>query len=84
MPKEKIEGLISDLHEKLTNSKTSPQQEQMLAQMRSQLEEWDGPKPADGNLKTVAEELFEELEENHPKAARIAREIIESLGHLGL
>jgi enoyl reductase-like protein len=84
MPKQKIEGLIAQLHEKLTESKTSPEQEQMLAQLQSQLDEWQGPKPADGNIKTVAEELVEEIEEHHPKAARVVREIIESLGHLGV
>ena len=84
MPRKKIEGLISQLHEKLTDSKSSPQQEDLLAQMQSQLDEWDGPQPADGNLKSVAELLLEDIEEHHPKAARITREIIESLGHLGL
>lgn len=84
MPKQKIEGLISDLHEKLTDSKTSPEQELMLAQLQSQLDEWEGPKPADGSLVSLAEELLEDIEEQHPKAARITRDIIEALSHLGL
>ena len=84
MPKEKITGLISELHEKLSVDDSSPQQELLLAQLQAQLDSWDGPKPANGDIKDVVEELFEELEEKHPKAARIALEIVESLGHLGI
>ena len=80
MPKEKIKGLISDLHEKLTTADSSSQQELLLAQLDS----WEGPKPANGDIKTVVEELFDELEEKRPKAARITLEIVESLGRLGL
>jgi hypothetical protein len=84
LPKEKIKGLISDLHEKLSDSQSSPQQDLLLAQLQAQLDSWEGPKPANGDFKDATEELLEELEERHPKAARIALEILESLGHLGL
>ena len=84
MPKEKIKGLISELHEKLSTADSSPQQDLLLAQLQAQLDSWEGPKPANGDIKSVVEELLEELEEKHPKAARITLEIVESLGHLGL
>ncbi len=84
MPKAKIQGLISNLHEKLSSDDTSPQQDLLLAQLQAQLDSWEGPKPASGDIKEATQELLEEIEESHPKAARIALEIIESLGHLGL
>lgn len=84
MPKAKIKGLISDLHEKLSDSDSSPQQELLLAQLQAQLDSWEGPQPASGDIKSITAELIEEIEEKHPKASRIAREILESLGHLGL
>ncbi len=84
MPKAKIEGLITDLHERLAGDETSPQQELLLAQLQSQLDGWEGPQPPNGDIKDIAEELLEELEEKHPKAARITLEILEALGHLGL
>jgi hypothetical protein len=84
LPKEKITGLISELHEKINASDTSPQQELLLAQLNAQLDSWEGPKPANGDIKDVIDELLVELEEKHPKAARIALEIVESLGRLGL
>lgn len=84
MAKAKITGLISDLHEKLSSSDSSPQQELLLAQLQAQLDSWEGPKPPNGDLKNITEELLAEIEEKHPKASRIALEILESLGHLGL
>ncbi len=84
MPKERIKGLISELHEKLSGSDSSPQQDLLMAQLQAQLDSWEGPKPADGDIKDAAEDLLEELEEKHSKATRITLEILESLGHLGL
>lgn len=83
MPRQKIKGLISQLHEKLGDDQTSPEQALMLAQMQSQLDSWEGPKPADGNLVNLAEELISDIEEKHPKATQVVREIIESLRQLG-
>jgi len=83
MPKQHIEGLISQLHEKFADSDTSPQQEAMLAQMQSQLAEWEGPKPADDFTET-ADMLLQEIEEEHPKAAAIIHEIINALGNIGV
>ena len=37
MPKQHIEGLIGQLHDKFADSDTSEQQEAMIAQMQSQL-----------------------------------------------
>lgn len=84
MPKEKIKGLISELHEKLSATDSSPEQDLLMAQLQAQLDSWEGPKPANGDIKDVVQELLEELEEKHPKAARVMLEILESLGHLGL
>lgn len=84
MPKEKIQGLISGLHEKLSGEASSPQQDLLLAQLQAQLDSWEGPKPPNGDIKDIAEELLEEVEEDHPKAARAIIEVLEALGHLGL
>ena len=83
MPKQHIEGLISQLHEKFADSDTSPQQEAMLAQMRSQLDEWEGPKPP-ADFEETAELLLQEVEDDHPTAARIVREIINALNSIGV
>lgn len=84
MAKEKIEGLLTQLHEKFADSDTSPQQEALLQQLRSQLEEWEGPVPADGNVVNTAELLLETVEEEHPHLSRIVKEIIDVLGRIGI
>ena len=68
----------------LPGMKAAREQELLLAQLQSQLDSWEGAQPADGDIKSLAEELFDEIEEKHPKAARVALEIIETMGHLGL
>ena len=83
MHKRHIEGLITQLHEKFADSDTSVQQEAMLAQMQSQLAEWEGPKPP-GNFTETAELLLQEVEEDHPTAARLVREIINALNSIGV
>lgn len=83
MPKTHIEGLITQLHEKLTDSDTSPEQEAMLARMRSQLADWEGPKPPEDFYET-AELLLQEMEGDHPKAAGVIREIINALNSIGI
>lgn len=84
MPRDRIEGLITQLHEKLSDSDTSPQQEALMARMQSQLSGWEGDTPPDGDLRKTAELLADELEENHPRLAMIVKDIIQSLHNAGL
>ena len=83
MPKQHIEGLLGELHDRFADSDTSPQQEAMLAQMQSQLAEWEGPKPPE-DFEETAELLLQEVEEDHPLASKIIREIITTLGNIGV
>lgn len=84
MAKQKVEGLLTQLHEKFADSDTSPEQEALLLQLKSQLAEWEGPLPADGNIVTTAEMLSEEVAEKHPQLAHIVRELLDVLGRLGI
>lgn len=84
MPKDHIEGVITQLHEKLSGSETSPQQDALMARMQSQLADWEGDAPADGDIRKTAELLAEELEENHPTLAMIVKDLIQTLHNAGL
>ena len=84
MPKDKIKGLLGQLHEKFADSETSPQQEALMQQLQSQLSEWEGPKPADGSVVTTAEMLLEEVEEQHPHLTQLLKEILDALGKIGI
>ncbi len=84
MPKHKIAGLFTRLHEKFANSDTSPAQEALLLQLHSQLTDWDGPRAADGNMVATAQLLLETLEEEHPQLSRAVQEILDAMGKIGI
>lgn len=84
MAKQKIEGLLTQLHERFADSDTSPEQEALLQQLQSQLADWDGPLPADGNIVTTTELLLEEVKEKHPQLFRIVSEMLDAFGRSGI
>ena len=84
MAKQRVEGLLTQLHERFADSDTSAQQEALLQQLQAQLAEWEGPLPADGNIVTTAELLLEEVKEKHPQLSRIVSELLDVLGRLGI
>lgn len=84
MAKQRVEGLLTQLHERFADSDTSPQQEALLQQLQGQLAEWEGPLPADGNIVATAELLLEEVKEQHPQLSRIVSELLDVLGRLGI
>ena len=84
MPKQHIDGLLTQLHQRFANSDTSPEQEALLQQLRGQLAEWEGPAPADGSVVTTAELLLETLQDKHPHLSQVVRELIAALGRIGI
>lgn len=84
MTKAKIEGLISQLHDRIGDEQTSPEQARMLAELQGQLTGSEALNPGNGDPRTTAELLLEDIEERHPKAAMVLREIIDTLHHAGL
>lgn len=84
MARQKIKGLLTQLHERFASSETSAQQDALMQQLHSQLVEWDGPRPPDGNVVLTAELLREEFKEKHPHLSLLLREIIDELGKIGI
>jgi hypothetical protein len=84
MTKPHIEGLLMKLHKKFAGSDTSPQQEELLRQLQSQLTDWDGPRPSGDDPLVTAEMLAAELEAEHPQLSGIVREVIVELGRIGI
>lgn len=82
--KETLEGLLTQLHERLASTDTSAEQDALLAQLQAQLSEWDGPKPADGSVVTTAEMLLDTLRERHPQLSAVLREMLDTLGRIGI
>ena len=79
-----IEGVLSNLHRRFAGTETSPQQEELLRKLQSQLIDWDGPKPSGDDPTVTAERLAAELEEEHPHLSGIVRELIVELGRIGI
>jgi hypothetical protein len=69
------------LHDKFANTETSAQQDAMIAQMQSQLADWEGPNPP-RDFRETAELLYQELEDEHPTAARLIQEVINTLTNI--
>ena len=84
MAKEKVENLISKLHQTFGNDELSPQQEQLINDMKAHLHNWDEPEISDPTFRETAEILLNDIKENHPKAALIAKEIIDTLNNIGV
>ena len=76
MPQQHLENLITRLHDEISPGQSSPQQQQLLSELQSQ--------PPHPSVKDSANLLLESLEVEHPQAAGILREIIETLSRLGL
>lgn len=84
MAKPEIEGLLTNLHRKFAGSETSPQQEELLRQLQSQLVDWDGPRSTASDPVVTAELLAEQLQTQHPHLSGIVRELIAALGRIGI
>lgn len=84
MPRQHLENLITRLHQEFSPGQTSPEQQRLLAELQLHLHNSSEPTPTDLTPADTANLLLETLEEEHPQAAGIVREIIETLGRLGI
>jgi hypothetical protein len=84
MPQAKVKNLISQLHDTFGDDLTSPQQQQLMDSMKSHVHNWGETEPVDPNFQECVELLLEDVEEQHPAAAGIVREILEVLGNIGI
>ncbi|WNO11402.1 DUF4404 family protein [Teredinibacter sp. KSP-S5-2] len=84
MPRAKVTNLISKLHETFGDDATSPEQERLMMEINSHMQDWQGKHPEDASLIETVELLVTQLEESHPKSASIAKEIVNVLRDIGV
>lgn len=84
MPRQHLDDLITRLHNEFSPGQTSPRQEQLLDELQLHIHNRNEVAPADPTPRDTANLLLESLEVEHPQAAGILREIIDTLGKLGL
>ena len=84
MPKAKITNLITSLHERFGDDLTSSQQQQLMKDLQNHIHKWDEKEPVDPNMQETVNLLIEDIEEQHPKAAAVVREIMHVLENMGV
>lgn len=84
MPRQHLDNLISRLHNEFSPGFTSPEQQRLMNELQLHLHNSSDPAPAAPSPRDTANALLESLEVEHPQAAAVIREIIETLGRLGL
>lgn len=84
MPKQKVEHLITDLHERFADDLTSPEQIALLDQVKSHIHNMNEAEPADPSFLETVEQLVAEIEVEHPTAATILEQILNTLKNIGV
>lgn len=84
MQKETIKNLAIQLHDEYGKDLTSPPQQQLMLDLQNHIHNLDEPAPKDPSFQETLALLIAEVEEEHPKAASVAREIISALGKMGI
>lgn len=84
MPKEKAAALISDLHERFADDETSPQQDEMMAKLQAHIHELGENDPVEPSFIDAVELLLADIETDHPKAAAVTRQLLETLRNIGV
>lgn len=84
MPIDNLKALISDLHDSFGDVKTSPQQQQLMQQLQIYVHDVDTAEPVPPGLIESAEILVDEMEAEYPKTAAIIRQVINTLGNIGV
>ena len=84
MPKEKVAHLISDLHERFGDDLVSPQQQALLDQVKLHAHEMDDTEPADPNFLELVESFVTEVESEHPNAAAVLQQLLDTLKNIGV
>ena len=84
MSKAKIENLMTELHDRFGELEPSPQQERLLAELQTHMHETtEGVKSDLTPLETI-ELLLDNLGGDHPRAAAVLRELMDTLKNIGV
>lgn len=84
MPKEKIQNLLTELHESFGSNDPSPQQEMLLAEVQRHVHQMGTPAVPDPSFSDTLESLVEEMKEDHPQGTAIVSQILKVLADIGI
>jgi hypothetical protein len=83
MPKQQAKKLFSALEVHL-DSEVSDAQRTLMQQVKNHIHAENEPEPSEPDLQETLELLLLDIEQNHPKAAIVVREILKTLGDIGV
>jgi len=84
MPKQQVQSLISDLHEKFGDDLTSPQQQALMSQLKSHIHDLNESEPVEPDFLDTIDTFINQIEDDHPNAAVIVNKILETLKNIGV
>lgn len=84
MPRERIQNLLTELHESFGTDEPSPQQQMLLADVQRHVHEMGTPEVLDPSFSDTLESLVEEMKEEHPQGAAIVSQILKVLVDIGI
>ncbi len=84
MPKQELTSLFQRLRDHLPDGEASAQQKMLLDQIQFHLHNTDEPDPVDPSMRSSVELLIEDIGNDHPKSAAIAKNILETLASIGI
>lgn len=84
MPKKQLKSLFERLREHLPEGEASAQQKILMDQIAYHVHDVDSPDPPDPSLRDSIELLIEDIEQEHPKSAAVARNLLETLAAIGV
>ncbi|MDX1451586.1 MAG: DUF4404 family protein [Oleiphilaceae bacterium] len=84
MPRQKAAALIGELHERFGDAETSDQQKELMARLEAHIHELGEKDPVEPSFIDAMELLLAEIETDHPKAAAVTRQLLETLRNIGV
>ena len=84
MPKQKVAHLMTDLHERFADEEISSQQQALLEQVKVHAHEMSEQETVDPSFMEVVEQFVTEVEVEHPRAAAVLEQILDTLKNIGV
>jgi hypothetical protein len=84
MPKKELKSLFQRLRDHLPEGEASAQQKMLMEQIAFHIHDDGSPDPVDPSVRSSVEMLIEDVENDHPQSAAVARNILETLASIGI
>ncbi len=83
-PQQRMESLMSELHELFGHEEATPQQQQLMRNLQQHIHEQGEPDVSRPNLVESLEVVLEDIEVDHPRTSAVLREVLSTLRNIGV